>query len=164
MLSKLSDLASTGVYAAAYRVIDVSMTPVRSLESAAYPLFFRKGVDGMRATYPYALSLIAKAAIYGVLTFAGLWLCAPILPHISGRRAMRLTVPALRWLALIPFLRCFHFLFSCDALSGAGFPRLRTGIQVFVAFSKCRSQLCYFAEFFAGAEPRGQAWVAMDCW
>ncbi len=43
MLSKLSDLAATGVYAAAYRLIDVSMTPVRSLVSAAYPQFFRKG-------------------------------------------------------------------------------------------------------------------------
>ena len=52
MLSKLSDLASTGVYAAAYRIIDVSLTPVRSLVAAAYPQFFRKGVPGrMRATY-----------------------------------------------------------------------------------------------------------------
>ena len=44
MLSRLADLASTGVYAAAYRVIDVSMTPVRSLAGAAYPQFFRKGI------------------------------------------------------------------------------------------------------------------------
>ncbi len=51
MLSKLADLASTGVYAAAYRVIDVSMTPIRSLASAAYPRFFRKGMEGIGATY-----------------------------------------------------------------------------------------------------------------
>ena len=43
MLSRLADLAATGVYAAAYRVIDVTMTPVRSLAAAAYPQFFRKG-------------------------------------------------------------------------------------------------------------------------
>ena len=86
MLSKLSDLASTGVYAAAYRVIDVSLTPVRSLVSAAYPQFFQRGVGGMRATYPYALSLIAKASGYGILTFAGLWILAPVLPHILGSK------------------------------------------------------------------------------
>jgi O-antigen/teichoic acid export membrane protein len=65
MLSRLADLAATGVYGAAYRVIDVTMTPVRSLAAAAYPHFFRKGVGGMTATYPYALSLIAKTSIYG---------------------------------------------------------------------------------------------------
>ena len=43
MLSKLADLASTGVYAAAYRVIDVSMTPIRSLAAAAYPQLLSQG-------------------------------------------------------------------------------------------------------------------------
>ena len=73
MLSRLADLAATGVYAAAYRVIDVSMTPVRSLAAAAYPQFFRKGTAGMAATYPYARSLIAKTSLYGLLASAGLW-------------------------------------------------------------------------------------------
>ncbi len=54
MLGRLSDFASTGIYSAAYRLIDVSMTPVRSLVSAAYPVFFNKGVGGIRATHPYA--------------------------------------------------------------------------------------------------------------
>ncbi len=45
MLGRLSDFVSTGIYSAAYRLIDVSMTPVRSLVSAAYPVFFKKGVD-----------------------------------------------------------------------------------------------------------------------
>ena len=34
-------MADTGIYGAAYRFIDVSMTPVRSLISAAYPRFFK---------------------------------------------------------------------------------------------------------------------------
>ncbi len=48
MLSRLADLAATGVYSAAYRVIDVTMTPVRSLAAAAYPqlLSQRAGWDG----------------------------------------------------------------------------------------------------------------------
>jgi O-antigen/teichoic acid export membrane protein len=157
MLSKLSDLASTGVYAAAYRLIDVSLTPVRSLVSAAYPQFFHKGVGGMRATYPYALSLIAKASVYGILTFAGLWIMAPVLPHILGSK-YDAVVPALRWLALIPFLRCFH-VFLADALSGAGFQRLRTGIQVIVALINIGLNLVILPRY----SWRGAAWTSLGC-
>ena len=157
MLSKLSDLASTGVYAAAYRVIDVSLTPVRSLVSAAYPQFFQKGVGGMRATYPYALSLIAKASAYGFLTFAGLWIFAPVLPYILGPK-YDAVVPALRWLALIPFLRCFH-VFLADALSGAGFQRVRTGIQVIVALVNIGLNLIILPRY----SWRGAAWTSIGC-
>jgi O-antigen/teichoic acid export membrane protein len=157
MLSKLSDLASTGIYAAAYRVIDVSLTPVRSLVSAAYPRFFQKGVGGIRATYPYALSLIAKASAYGIFTFAGIWILAPVVPHILGSKYDSV-VPALRWLALIPFLRCFH-VFLADALSGAGFQRLRTGIQVFVALINVGLNLVILPTY----SWRGAAWTSLGC-
>jgi O-antigen/teichoic acid export membrane protein len=157
MLSKLYDLASTGIYAAAYRVIDVSLTPVRSLVSAAYPRFFQKGVGGIRATYPYALSLIAKASAYGIFTFAGIWILAPVVPHILGSKYDSV-VPALRWLALIPFLRCFH-VFLADALSGAGFQRLRTGIQVSVALINVGLNLVILPTY----SWRGAAWASLGC-
>ena len=124
MLSRLASLEATGVYAAAYRMIDVSMAPVRSLAAAAYPQFFRKGAGPIRATYNYALSLIAKAVLYGAIASAGLWLLAPMMPHILGSKYDQV-VPAVRWLALIPFLRCLHS-FMADALSGAGRQRTRT--------------------------------------
>jgi O-antigen/teichoic acid export membrane protein len=157
MLSKLSDMASTGVYAAAYRVVDVSMTPVRSLVSAAYPQFFRKGVGGIRATYPYALSLIPKAAIYGIFASASLWLFAPILPIILGSK-YDAVVPALRWLALIPLLRCFH-VFLADALSGAGLQRIRTSIQVIVALLNIGLNLVILPRW----SWRGAAWTSLGC-
>jgi O-antigen/teichoic acid export membrane protein len=157
MLSKLSDLGSTGIYAAAYRVVDVSMTPVRSLVSAAYPQFFRKGADGMRATYSYALSLIPKAAIYGVFASASLWLFASVLPFILGAK-YDAVVPALRWLALIPLLRCFHT-FLADALSGAGLQRVRTGIQVVVALLNIGLNLVVLPRW----SWRGAAWTSLGC-
>jgi O-antigen/teichoic acid export membrane protein len=46
MLAKVS-FGAAGIYAAAYRIVDVSMTPIRALMSAAYPHFFRRGMDGM---------------------------------------------------------------------------------------------------------------------
>jgi O-antigen/teichoic acid export membrane protein len=157
MLSRLADLAATGVYGAAYRVIDVTMTPVRSLAAAAYPQFFRKGVDGMAATYPYALSLIAKTSLYGVLASAGLWLLAPLLPHVLGSK-YEAVVPAVRWLALIPLLRCVHS-FLADALSGAGFQRTRTSIQAGVAVVNVVANLAILPRY----SWRGAAWTSLGC-
>ncbi len=157
MLSRLADLAATGVYGAAYRVIDVTMTPVRSLAAAAYPHFFRKGVGGMTQTYPYALSLIAKTSIYGAFASAGLWLAAPMLPHILGTE-YQAVLPAVRWLALIPLLRCLHS-FMADALSGAGLQRIRTGIQVMVASINIGLNVAILPRY----SWRGAAWTSLGC-
>jgi O-antigen/teichoic acid export membrane protein len=157
MLSRLSDFASTGIYSTAYRVIDVSMTPVRSLVSAAYPIFFKKGVRGIEATFPYAKSLIFKASIYGAAVSSGLWICAPILPILLGRQYI-LAVPALRLLAPIPLLRCIH-VFLADSLSGAGFQRTRTVIQVSVGLINIVANLLILPRF----SWRGAAWTSLAC-
>ena len=157
MLSWLGNLEATGVYAAAYRVIDVSMTPVRSLAAAAYPHFFRHGLDGMQATYRYALSLIAKASMFGAVVSIALWLSAPLLPHILGAK-YNAAVPAVRWLALIPFLRCLHS-FMADALSGAGLQRTRTTLQVLVAVANIGINLIVLPRY----SWRGAAWSSLGC-
>jgi O-antigen/teichoic acid export membrane protein len=138
-------------------VIDVTMTPVRSLAAAAYPHFFRKGLDGMAQTYPYALSLIAKTSIYGAMTSAGLWLLAPLLPHILGEQ-YQAVVPAVRWLALIPLLRCIHS-FMADSLSGAGLQRIRTGIQMLVALINIGLNVVILPRY----SWRGAAWTSLGC-
>jgi O-antigen/teichoic acid export membrane protein len=60
MLGKVSFVAA-GIYAAAYRIVDVSMTPIRSLASAAYPHFFRRGMDGIESARAYAMTQIKRA-------------------------------------------------------------------------------------------------------
>ncbi len=131
MLGKLSSFVATGIYAAAYRIIDVSMAPVRSLATAAYPRFFEKGITGLRSTYAYALRLIARTSVYGILVCGGLWLSAPILPRILGPGYVQVIL-ALRWLCLLPLLRCLHTPLA-DALSGAGRQRTRAAIQAAIA-------------------------------
>jgi O-antigen/teichoic acid export membrane protein len=130
MLGKLS-FAAAGIYAAAYRIIDVSMTPVRSLANAAYPHFFRRGIDGMASAHSYATTQIKRACLYSTALFAMLWLSAPLLPLVLGAKYAETTF-ALRWLALLPLLRSVH-LFLGDSLSGAGFQGLRSAIQVGIA-------------------------------
>ena len=125
-------MADTGIYGAAYRFIDVSMTPVRSLISAAYPRFFKIGAeDGLSGTRKYALKLISRSALYGIVIFLGLTVLSPVIALVLGQK-YDAVVPAVRWLAIIPLLRCIHS-FLADALTGANMQIRRTLIQIGVA-------------------------------
>jgi O-antigen/teichoic acid export membrane protein len=130
MLGKVS-FAAAGIYAAAYRLIDVSMTPIRALVAAAYPHFFRRGMDGMASAHAYANTQIKRSCLYSAVLALALWLSAPLLPMILGAEYAQ-TALALRWLALLPLLRSVH-VFLGDSLSGAGFQGLRSALQVAIA-------------------------------
>lgn len=130
MLGKVS-FAAAGVYAAAYRLIDVSMTPIRALTSAAYPHFFQKGLGGMRSTHAYAKTHIKRSVLYTSVLAVAFWFFAPLLPIVLGPSYVE-TALTLRWLCVLPFLRGIHA-FLGDSLSGAGFQGLRSAIQVAVA-------------------------------
>lgn len=157
MLARLSDAGSTGIYGAAYRLIDMCMTPVRSLISAAYPEFFRLGTEGISATCSYAWRLIRRTAIYGLAIFLLLMITAPFVPLVLGPKYLEV-VPALRWLALIPFLRCIH-LFFADALSGAGYQNVRAAVQVLVAVLNIGLNLIVLPRW----SWRGAAWTSIGC-
>jgi O-antigen/teichoic acid export membrane protein len=131
MLARLGTLEATGIYGAAYRLIDVSIAPVCSLQAAAYTNLFRIGLGGISATLQYAKPLILRALGYAAFVSIALLAGAGIVPQILGGE-YRPTVEALRWLAILPVLKVFHFFLS-DALAGAGYQGLRTFIQVGVA-------------------------------
>jgi O-antigen/teichoic acid export membrane protein len=131
MLARLSTLDATGIYGAAYRLIDVSFAPVSSLLAAAYPNFFRTGANGIAATLRYARPLIVHALGYASIVSFVLLAGAGIVPLVLGTQ-YQLTQEALRWLAILPVLKVLHFFLS-DALTGAGYAGLRSAIQVGVA-------------------------------
>jgi O-antigen/teichoic acid export membrane protein len=157
MLARLSDFASTGIYGAAYRLIDVSMAPVRAMTAAAYPEFFRRGHHGPKATEEYAQQLMKGAAFFGFPIFLCLFIGAPILPHVLGN-GFRSSVEATRWLAVIPLLRCVH-LFLGDALSGAGYQGTRTSVQVGVGGLNILLNIYFIARW----SWRGAAWTSVMC-
>jgi O-antigen/teichoic acid export membrane protein len=155
MLSKLSGLPATGIYGAAYRIIEVTLVPVRSLLSAAYPGMFRAGRNGMSGSFLYMGSMLRKAIAYSALASVCLAMFAPVVPHILGREYSR-TVEALRWLAVLPLLKTVHSFFA-DALTGAGHQRLRTAIQVVVAFLNVGINLWIIPAY----SWRGAAWSSI---
>ncbi len=131
MLARLSTLDATGIYAVAYRVIDVAFAPVRSVVYAAYPDFFRHGHKGIAASYAYAKRLLPKMMGYAVVVAIGLFVTAPLIPVLLGSEYAR-TVEALRWMALLPLFKSMHY-FLADSLTGAGYQRIRTVAQIAVA-------------------------------
>ena len=131
MVARLATLEAAGVYAAAYRLIDVAVIPVRALLCAAYPSFFRVGKEGLGATIRHSRRLLVRIVPYSLFAFLALLVGAPLVPHILGHQYADITA-ALRWLALLPVLKTLHY-FIADALTGAGHQRTRTLTQVGVA-------------------------------
>jgi O-antigen/teichoic acid export membrane protein len=131
MLARLGSLEATGIYGAAYRLIDVGCAPVSSLLTAAYPNFFRVGIGGIAATFQYAKPLIFRALGYASVVAIAMLAGAGIVPYVLGGE-YRLTEEALRWLAVIPVLKGIHYFLS-DALAGAGYQAVQTAIHVSAA-------------------------------
>jgi O-antigen/teichoic acid export membrane protein len=131
LLARLSTLGSAGVYAAAYRVIDVAFAPVRALLAASYARFFQHGRGGIAGSLAFALRLLPLGVGYALAAGAGLVALGPVLVAVLGNDYADVTV-ALRYLALIPLLRVVHYL-AADALTGAGHQAARSGVQIGVA-------------------------------
>jgi O-antigen/teichoic acid export membrane protein len=155
MLVRLSTLDAAGIYAAAYRLIDVAFTPVRSVMYAAYANFFRHGQRGMAVSYSYAKRILPKMMGYGALMFLLLFLTAPAIPLFLGPDYAR-TVEALRWLALLPLFKAIHF-FLADSLTGAGYQGIRTAIQILVAVLNIGLNLWLIPSY----SWRGAAWASL---
>jgi O-antigen/teichoic acid export membrane protein len=157
MLAKLGDLSATGIYGAAYRIIEVTLVPVRSVISAAYPGVFRAGQSGISGSLSYVRRLLPRAIALSAAMLICLAIFAPLVPNILGREYAR-TVEALRWLAVLPLLKTVHS-FLADALTGAGYQRLRTAIQIFVAMVNVVINLWIIPAY----SWRGAAWSSIAC-
>jgi O-antigen/teichoic acid export membrane protein len=155
MLVQLSTLDGAGIYAAAYRLIDVAFLPVRSLLWAMYPSFFRHGQAGIGASQKYARRLLPRALGYSLLACLALFFAAPIVPHLLGAEYAR-TTSALRWLSPLPLLKTLHY-FVADSLTGAGMQGVRTAVQVGVAVFNVLLNLWLIPAY----SWRGAAWSSL---
>ena len=131
MLARLSSVQGAAIYAVAYRFIEVSMLPVRSLQSAAYPEFFRYGVGGVKPSFGFAKRILSRSVLYGFFASVVLFLFAQFLPLVMGPAYADSTI-ALRWLCPLPLIQSVHAFLS-DALTGANFQAQRSWCQIGVA-------------------------------
>lgn len=133
MLGRLSTLEATGIYTAAYRVVDMAYTPVRSLLGAAYPRFFREGAKGLRSALNVARTIAKPGVGYCMAVFVLLIATADLVPVILGSDYQP-AVAAIRALSIIPLIRIVHYL-AADALTGSGHQGWRSAVQVGIALT-----------------------------
>jgi O-antigen/teichoic acid export membrane protein len=131
MLGHFGMNTANGIYAMAYRVVDACMMPIAAVHSAAFPRFFREGVEGAGSTRAFAARILKRTAPTGLLLALAMFAAAPLIPRIVGPSFSQSTA-ALRWLCLLPLFRSFHFS-AGDALTGAGRQKLRLTTQTLAA-------------------------------
>jgi O-antigen/teichoic acid export membrane protein len=128
MLAGLSSLGSAGLYAAAYRLIDLAFVPMRAVLSVTYVRFFRAGVSGADKPVALAVSLLRPSLLLSGLASVLLFVGADLLPLVLGPGYADV-VWITRLLAVIPVLRTLHYL-AADSLTGAGRQGVRTTCQI----------------------------------
>ena len=155
MLGHYGMVVANGIYSIAYRITNICTLPIGSIHSAAFPTFFRDGVNGIKATASFARRILKRTAVLGVLAAAGMFLFAPVLPRIAGHDFAS-SVAVLRWLCLIPLFRSFH-LSAGDAISGAGFQRFRLASQFAAAAGNFGMNLYLIPRY----SWQGAAWASL---
>jgi O-antigen/teichoic acid export membrane protein len=75
--------------------------------------------------------MLPVASTMGLMAALGLCLGAPVVPLVLGDDYIS-SVNAIRWLALIPLIKSVQY-FGADTLTGAGFQKMRSAAQVFIA-------------------------------
>ncbi len=147
--------SANGVYSMAYRLVNIGTMPIMSIVSAAFPRFFREGVNGVAATYPMAKALLRRTASLGVGIAVMMFVLAPLIPRLVGVSFAE-SVDALRWLCLIPLFRCFH-LSAGDAIAGSGHQRYRLASQFVAALGNLTLNL-YLVPRYSW---HGAAWASL---
>jgi O-antigen/teichoic acid export membrane protein len=132
MLTSYGFIQAAGTYAAAYRMIEIATAPIRAVYSAAIPRFFQYGAgnDSGKIIW-FSRYLLKWTGLYAVIACVGLIWAAPWFPLIVGK-SFAGSVPAIRLLALLPLIRCFHYS-AGNAISGYASQWYRTSAQLFAA-------------------------------
>ena len=131
MLGHYGMNAANGVYAMAYRAVDVACMPFTSIQAAAFPRFFQKGINGVQSTADYAVRIVKRTVPIALLSTLVMLAAAPITPYLVGGSFSE-SVSALRWLCLLPVFRSIH-ISAGDALTASGHQKLRLGSQATAA-------------------------------
>lgn len=133
LLGRLSTLEATGIYSAAYRIVDMSYAPIRSLLGAASPAMWRAGATGSVAavTQVAAARLVRPAVAYCLIGTSVMFGGADLLPIVLGE-SFASSVPALRALSFLLIVKGCHYVIG-DTLTCAGEQGARTIVQVAIA-------------------------------
>lgn len=126
MLAHMTSLDVTGIYSAAYRLIDIFLLPIQSLIGAATPRFFQEGSKGVHQSLRYSIKLIKIPFIYSLSIGIIIYLSSDFILFILGSGFYEST-EAIRYLAWIPIIILPKILLQ-SILASSGFQK--KGMQI----------------------------------
>ncbi|MEM7591140.1 MAG: oligosaccharide flippase family protein [Cyanobacteria bacterium P01_A01_bin.83] len=145
MLASMASLEVTGIYGSAYRFINIGEVPMVALFNASYPRFFQKGFLGWSSCLKFAKKLLPIILVYGALSFVGYQVFAPLVPKILGAEYQN-TIDTMRWLAPLPLISALQLLIA-NTLTGLGYQKIRSSIQVVSAVINVGLNICLIPSF-----------------
>jgi O-antigen/teichoic acid export membrane protein len=118
MLSRLVSLETSGIYSAAYRVVDMFTLPIHAMIQSAYPRFFRAGIEkATLGTFSYARKIFLIPLAYALLVGISIFLCADLITLLLGDEYSE-TVNVLKLLAFLPLTSVARLFIQTSLLTG----------------------------------------------
>jgi O-antigen/teichoic acid export membrane protein len=117
-LVSLGQTYAAGIYAAAYRVVDVASAPLYGIYAAATPRLFREGGKSVHDADAFTKRLMRRTVPYGIAIGGALYACSGLLPRLFGP-SFQGSVIVLRWLCLLPLLRVLHYSWGTTVTASA---------------------------------------------
>lgn len=124
LLASYGQTLATGLYSAAYRVVQLGLLPITAIVGATHHRFLEHNENERGEHLGRALTLSRLALVYGVVVGAGLVLVAPLLPLLVGSEFDE-SAEIVRWLAPLVVIRGLA-IFPLNGLMGLGKTKLRT--------------------------------------
>lgn len=104
LMVRLADPVAAGMYAAAYRAVQVAVSPLRALVAASHRRFLEHDPDRVGQHLDRALLYTRFSAAYGAVASVAVFAAAPLIPEVLGASYAG-SVTMVRWLAALAMLR-----------------------------------------------------------
>jgi O-antigen/teichoic acid export membrane protein len=118
LLVRFADDTDAGLYAAAYRLVQLGFIPVRALIGSSHPRFLVNTPGEKKEHLGRAVRYTRPAALYSIVALVGIVVTAPVVPAFFGSEYDG-TLPLLIALSPLVLLRSLS-LFPLNALMGLG--------------------------------------------
>ncbi|WP_298459297.1 lipopolysaccharide biosynthesis protein [uncultured Cellulomonas sp.] len=128
LLVRLADPVTAGLYAAAYRGVQIAVVPIRAILASSHSRFLEHDPRARGQHLRRSLRFTGLATAYAVVAVGVLVVGAPLIPLVLGD-AYRQTAAMLPWLAGLVLLRALS-LFGFNGLMGLRRNGARLGIIV----------------------------------
>jgi O-antigen/teichoic acid export membrane protein len=131
VLTRVQSLDVSGLYNAAYRVLNFAAVPIQAFAFSVGTRFYRAGARGDREVWDAARPTILPMILYGLASSVALVCISPLLPVVLGHDYASCAV-MLRWLAVLPIIQAVHTVFGA-ALMGSNRQAARSLAQLAIA-------------------------------